>query len=392
MSEHALGAVKLAVSRLLKTAKIGKTIRVDDLYAVRTIEDIIADCERLGAEAFSSLPPIAGVAWTKDDPVWRDLLRARWPQVDEEQRTRLSGELRRRLDEKFESDRNKADVLEELLGDTNFLRLSFTQWREGGVRLAEAGPGERVLILFDQDMSHDGGTPDEGIKQIQNIIANAAYSSVVCCLLTHAFTPGQEENEWQGLAKAHGIPEHRFMVISNARLETDTIGFAQMLKLTILAPVCTALVERLTKVLARSVETAHLDLGKLSVYDFDFVVFRHSNNEGIWEPDTLIRLFSMHLRKNTLREAMADADLRRLSEEFRSVSGIGTKSDMEPVHRHAKEIQRFELYETKELLNELHLPIDLGDLFEKTSSGTKKKFILIAQPCDLMVRSSGTSQ
>jgi hypothetical protein len=40
-------------------------------------------------------------------------------------------------------------------------------------------------------------------------------------------------------------------------------------------------------------------------------------------------------------------------------------------------------------LNGNHLPIELGDIFEKTSGGSTKKFILLAQPCDLMIRSDG---
>jgi hypothetical protein len=61
---------------------------------------------------------------------------------------------------------------------------------------------------------------------------------------------------------------------------------------------------------------------------------------------------------------------------------------MQPEHKQAKEIQRLEIYEEAEILNELHLPIDLGDIFEKTTSG--RSFVLIAQPCDLMVRPEGS--
>jgi hypothetical protein len=46
-------------------------------------------------------------------------------------------------------------------------------------------------------------------------------------------------------------------------------------------------------------------------------------------------------------------------------------------------IQRLELYDDVAYLNRFHMPIEMGDIFQ-TSAG--KEYILIAQPCDLMVR------
>jgi hypothetical protein len=47
-------------------------------------------------------------------------------------------------------------------------------------------------------------------------------------------------------------------------------------------------------------------------------------------------------------------------------------------------IQRLELYEEAEHLNNHCLPTDLGDIYQKTTGS--KQYILLAQPCDLMVR------
>ncbi len=45
-----------------------------------------------------------------------------------------------------------------------------------------------------------------------------------------------------------------------------------------------------------------------------------------------------------------------------------------------------DIYDTAEHVNGLHLPIELGDLFER---GDGKRFVVIAPPCDLMVREKG---
>ena len=52
-------------------------------------------------------------------------------------------------------------------------------------------------------------------------------------------------------------------------------------------------------------------------------------------------------------------------------------------------MQREELYDFDNHINQNHLPLELGDIFEKVNSQSVKKYILLVQPCDLMVRSDG---
>jgi hypothetical protein len=53
-------------------------------------------------------------------------------------------------------------------------------------------------------------------------------------------------------------------------------------------------------------------------------------------------------------------------------------------------IRRQEIYEGREHINGLHLPIELGDIFHQTENN--QEYILVAQPCDTMVRSSGARE
>jgi len=45
-----------------------------------------------------------------------------------------------------------------------------------------------------------------------------------------------------------------------------------------------------------------------------------------------------------------------------------------------------EVYEPANLVNEFNHPLRNGDVFEATFGSAAEQFILIAQPCDLMVR------
>ena len=54
----------------------------------------------------------------------------------------------------------------------------------------------------------------------------------------------------------------------------------------------------------------------------------------------------------------------------------------------AIQIHRLEWYETAEDVNGQLMPTDLGDIYQ-IHDKRNKRFILVAQPCDLIVRSSG---
>jgi len=112
------------------------------------------------------------------------------------------------------------------------------------------------------------------------------------------------------------------------------------------------------------------------------MVFRSSYEEGVWEPETLFRIFSIFHRTQTRKIALHDPQLNELSSKIRPLSGIPTPSPSAPSHR-IWEIQHEENFDSAELVNNLHRPTDLGDIYE---IGTGRQFILLAPRCDLMVR------
>jgi hypothetical protein len=113
-------------------------------------------------------------------------------------------------------------------------------------------------------------------------------------------------------------------------------------------------------------------------------VFQASTREGVWEPDTLLRIFSLFQNRESRKTALASGALRTSSADLRRISKLDTPDDS-PETGAVWDINRLENYEEANVLNELHRPIDVGDVFQK---GTKQ-YILIGPPCDLMVRAGG---
>ncbi len=105
----------------------------------------------------------------------------------------------------------------------------------------------------------------------------------------------------------------------------------------------------------------------------------------------LFRLHSLFSRLEARRLAHEGGELESIAKRLRSVSHVPTDSASQPALT-TWEIQRRELYESVDYVNGNHLPIELGDLFAKTNTESKKAYILLSQPCDLMVRRDGRRQ
>ena len=155
-----------------------------------------------------------------------------------------------------------------------------------------------------------------------------------------------------------------------------------MIKLAILNPLCAQLNDEVERVLDGSMAEAKQALRDMSIYEYEKIVFESSRREGVWEPDTMFRLFGIFQRREARRAAKGDAQLEKVAKRIRAISGAPSqKLGTEP--RHPYLIQRMELYEEGDHLNSYHLPTDLGDIYEMKSG---ELFILLAQPCELMVR------
>ena len=103
----------------------------------------------------------------------------------------------------------------------------------------------------------------------------------------------------------------------------------------------------------------------------------------------LFRLHALFHRLEARRLAYEGGTLETLAAKLRAVSEIPTSCDQFAPPSSTWGLQRQELYELDDHINKNYLPLELGDIFERVNANSTKKYILLAQPCDLMVRSDG---
>ena len=384
---------------------VSRIIVVDDQYSTADVEDLLGICATLDPTLAADLPHLDKIDFRAPRAIWTDGVREVWDKLNATERQELvagarpadtavplpvtSGDVTEEI-----SDASAASSLEDLLReleDCEYVTLSLSEWKQrSGTLLAHENASSTVL-LFDRDFSREeGGTVDGGFELIREV---QAKKTGYCGLISHTIARESEYDAWLKLADKYNLDRDRFVVISKARLTGDApdyYGFLGMLRLVALSDRFAVVKSKAWSIFQDSVDKAKEAMKRLSILDFDRIVFESSRREGVWEPDTLFRVFGILMRRQAQLRLHEEAISSAVA-QARTVSAvpeeIAAAVRNESASQEALRIQRFEAYESGDDLNRSHAPIELGDIFETESN--KKRYILLAQPCDLMVRSNG---
>lgn len=403
-----LSTVREHTRRLLRSIGVSRIVVVDDEYRKGEVEELIGLCSVLPADQAVELPFLIGIDFHADYEIWAGRLRERWTQLDEDaheavlakaraveaetQRTQDQGGVidtaSGRVD--TEASRSLHGILHRLDG-CEFVRLSLSQWRAQKDELVGEDQAADTVFLFDRDFTREGGTDSEGIELIRYVQeANVGY----CGMLSHTVSREGEHTVWRELTEDYGLARDRFVVIAKERLtdeSQDYWQFVRMLRFVGLSGRYAKVLSATWAVLEDSMAAAKTAVEWLPLSDFDTIIFGSSRREGVWEPDTLLRVFGILMRQEVQKRLREDASLPADVSEARRISSLSeTLADAlgaEEASDEAKRMQRREMYEWARDLNRCHIPIGNGDIFRADGSG--KQYVLLEQPCDLMVRPNG---
>lgn len=397
-TEADIANLALILSSLLKSASIGQIIIVDDLYAQASIgiEEIIGHIQA-SPKQFEELFPVlktldAGesemislaVRQAVDlDPNTVDvaavICRDNYPSNGDQEDVKTMSALKSLL---------HAIPLDDPIKS---YWLSSQEWgsQESVLMSSETG----TIILFDRNFSNEGKGDDHGLALIRNLISKSR-ANTYCALLSHTIKPTQELVQWRVLADSHGIDRDKFLVISKTRLADDSPDFAGFIHLLRLAILCAPLQQLRNSVsvhFTAAIESTRRRFDEWNVFDFDEVVFGSSRKEGLWEGETLLRVMSTFTTASARKSVFSDCEVKKLILMARASSSVKIepreKITWHNIGRMALEYQIAETYTEEVDLNTHHLPLELGDIF--TRGEGPQKYMLLAQPCDLMVRSDG---
>lgn len=388
------------VRDLLECVGIETVYSVDDRHApdrelVTTIGRELSPLQR--AELLGRRDDEA--SYTQFD-VFRNHLEELWSEYGEAEQTNLVQRAQQIAgDAQVADDTVALAQLAGLFGD-RVEPLSRADW---GARQAEIVEAEKpVLILFDRDFRPEGGGATEGETFIREVQQQSVDKPVWTGLLTHTVSPEEEHETYLKLGE-EGIDLQRTVVISKARVNADE--FPAHLRLTLLAPLLHRLRTRVAVKVTETHQAAVDETASVLPVELESMVFGASEVEGLWPPETLMLLFGLVQRDVVRTTIWQDEDVRNL---VKTVQCLGAVEAGVPVaDRRAtagteraeggaddgqlagpRFYQRKQIYADVAMVNKLHLPIECGDVFFNTAAPSKR-WVVIAQPCDLALRSDG---
>lgn len=396
-SKDQMADAREAVATLFAIMGISRVVVVDDKYSSSSdVEDILGACMGLiGAGNTVDIRKINAfqtLDGEEDDPdVLRKFFEKCLESSDRDERKSIAVQLADFADGKDDHENATRTGLETLLEGYEVRQLSLVEWIKQKSELLSQDSAAKTLFLFDQDMSAGDGHENQGMDIIRELLQDAKVPAVYCGLFSHTILANHEHQAWNDLSQKHGLGKerHRFAVLAKEHLTKDPWAFACRLKRVAITSRCDDLKLIVTEVLDEAHAIAKQKLGELSIYDFEQIVFQSSFEEGVWEADTVIRLFGLFQRNSARELSKKHPRISNVAGDVRRVVCYPFKPDDAPKSTSC-EIRRLELYESADFLNEHHFPIELGEIFQKTQG--KRRFVLLAQPCELMVRSDGLRQ
>lgn len=390
-------------ARLLNAMSIARVISVDDdhhSHPASSLETVIAAVRSNSIDPTLVVRAIAPEQQEElDEEEIIDLLQDQWNAIGAERQQELTIVASRGADTHETIDHQQGSVLDDnnalmslpaLIGESfDFRKMSFTQWREqGNVLISEKTP---TLVLFDRSFVQEGQSDTAGEELVKAILTDHNLDHVYTGLLTHTAT-----NEASESAIAERIftevegSSRRLVVIAKSRLSAGS-DFPEALRMVLYADELESFRKHAINCLSAATKEAVDLLSNVKPYAL-MATFESARREGSYETDNVIRMTSASARRS-LEKGLRHPDfISKTLSKLRNAAGIELYLEANTRPDDLPKITWAERFDDKAHLAESCMPLAIGDIFrvfDVHGSGTDRYYILLAQPCDLSVRSNG---
>jgi hypothetical protein len=386
MNEMARQDVIHSVQSILNSLKISKVVYVDDKNVKLPIENALSIIK--SGNMIEEIKTIVPSLSTDDPDIIESQLRQQWDNISYKKKFELYKRIETSLltDKDEEADFEAISILNDLIPKSVLVPLLPEEWAEKTDELLS--DYNETLFLFDQQLDQTDASRENGVNLIEKLIK--AETNCMCGLLTHTIPPEEIFSKRSEMAKDINISADRFFVIPKSNLVNDPILFVYYLKYTILARDFDKLKRNMLDIIFNANKNSEKFIEDIAIQDFDHIIFKVPIREGSWEPDMFFRIYNSHQRRESLELAYKDSYLKEIINNLRTISNIPASPTSISFPTNIWELQHNELYENSDYLNRNHLPLELGDIFEHTKEDGSKRYILLTQPCDLMIRKNGS--
>lgn len=374
-------------NQLLEVIGIERVVSIDDAYTEgASLQEVLAALDIADPPALIFVSTKLEIESTDVDTI-KHLLRNKWGDLKVLEKQAIATELLPPEEHLAEgkamiNDLSIATNLPNIFGSCLEM-LSLQTWNKRRKEwINETMPS--TLLLVDLNFTDEGASTNEGINIIKSLLNETPKEKIFCALLTNLYPLDTIYESWKTVCEQHGLPQDRFVLIPKDTVSNNEKKFLTLIKMVVMNERADKLKKVVVDTFTNSLETAREEVSKIDIFEFEQIVFTESLREGVWESDTLVRLFSLFHNNLARKNLRTNQEVHKLTQELRNLSMVQIREWSKPSVL-AEKIQRMEWYEDEEEVNAQLLPTELGDLYS-IESKPGKVYVLAAQPCDLMVR------
>ncbi|GEM_PF-2660726 len=383
------------LSDLFERLNIKRVVFVDDMVEPVTDAASVIDTLSRGEDARQHLQAFFPGAILADDNEARfDQLSAMLEGMEAASRDAVTAVL-----SEFASEEGVRDIwqLRRNIPDQVELQiLTPTEWHAQQQAIVDqCSETARTLFLFDQELHADPHTL--GFATGADIIKGLSQSEPVgfgtrwfCGMLSNTLNSGDEISKWRQLAAENEISLKFFMPIAKQSL-SDGDRFYGAVYRTLINTYCETMKKLAQDGLRQVLDAALTRLDNIDPLAFEHMVVNSSEKEGVSELETLLRLYAIVHKDEAKRVILREAEFLKFAD---AATGVKTVADISrdltaETQAHLNLLRAQELHDSAELVNGYNDPLRNGDVFEVGEGNDLGLFVLVAQPCDIMVRPGG---
>ncbi len=389
-SPEDIAEARAELEPLLNAAGIDRVVFVDNEFEV-SVDELISALRDIPPDRRAHVAHLGdGIDFEvpeADESVWIDQVTERFENLGDWEKAVTGADALARSGHRDVRDQPNAGAIGPLVPQEMTDLLSPQEWDARKAQILDEAPTNRTLILLDR---HFEEGDEAGPRLLREVFDHQNAGHVRAGIVTNTVTRAEEQGLWTDLVEAFGFPPDRFVVISKENWAKGCLSFPQSLKVALLTPQLDALLQVVSEALTTAHDASIEALKEISPYELERLVFAFSQREGVWEPETLLRLASISTRRHALTALRSDLSIHARVSEARRIASLKTtevSATTEQAAATARRLQHAEVFDDGDYVNAVHLPLELGDVFRKRTSDTR--FVLVAQPCDLMVRLGG---
>ncbi len=391
LKNKSIAQAKSAIESFLRELNINKILYVDDKCSINDLKEIFIG-SLLTLKGESPEKELFG-SWSGSNTVFKSRVTKLWDDANEPEKRELYIKLLEFKGNKEDIENSMAPLkLKEHLGDKIDL-FSPTEWvNQKDAILAQLNEDSKVLCLFDIDFG-TAPPPDgrNGKTLAVEVLSLEAISNFVYCgIFSHLFNVSQEFEQRNEISKSHNLDKDKFYTISKKRFTSSDYlpALAEGIKNTLLISEIEYLKKESTTIIKSSFNKSLEELKELTPDTFNHVIQKSSKKEGSWEMTNLLRINSIINTDKSLNNLLSKNKREKINKslsKIRRVEKVKTGADTPYDKEQIVSLRKREIYIDAKILNELHFPISNGDIFKIEN----KNYILLGQPCNLALRSSG---